>query len=212
MKQPRRALLLRTVLAFLIGWLTSLPAVKADSWAPPTARVFASERGNHGLKVVPPSRFSHATRHKAAATLFTLEPRSGAEKIEWQAALVNVPHRGFVSSADGPPFVVTVDTWGNLGHAHSLVVYGWGGRVVADFALEDLLTPGEMSKVKRTAPRAGGPNGPRSVSHRTVRGSLSVWTGARSSPSTCEAARSSRRAGKWTAAAAPTQPPNHRFV
>ena len=152
MKQPRRALLLRTTLAFLLGWLTCLLAVKADSWARPAARVFASARGNHGLKVVPPSRLSHATQHKAAATLFTLEPRSGAEKIEWQAALVNVPHRVFVSSADGSPVVVTVDTWANLGHAHSLVVYGWGGRVVADFALEDLLTPGEMSKVKRTAP------------------------------------------------------------
>jgi hypothetical protein len=83
--------------------------------------------------------------------LFTLDHR-GAENIEWRSPLVNVPHQVFVSDANGEPaYVVTVDTWGNLGYAHSLVVYGSEGHVTADFALENLLTPAEISKVKRSA-------------------------------------------------------------
>jgi hypothetical protein len=108
----------------------------ADTWEPPHPRVFAAEGGRYGLKVVEPRFLGSST-----GILFALDPDS-KEKVIWSAKLVNVPH-GVHVAPDGKR-VVTIDTYGKLGHDHSLVVYDEKGKVLADYKLEDLLTDLEI--------------------------------------------------------------------
>jgi hypothetical protein len=83
-------------------------------------------------------------------TLFRKDA-AGAEVVLWQAKLVNQPAGVLVSDAGSQ--VVTLDTYGYRGYEHALVVYGEGGRVLADYALEDLLTAEEIrDKVPTTSP------------------------------------------------------------
>ena len=62
-------------------------AALADSWAKPTPRVFGSEYGMHGFKVLKP-QFGG----KSVGVFFSLDEK-GQEKIIWEAPLVNTPHR-----------------------------------------------------------------------------------------------------------------------
>jgi hypothetical protein len=112
------------------------PSAHADKWAPPTPRVFASPSGSHGFKVLKPE-FGGASH----GTLFRLDT-AGKEEVLWQERLINTPHRVFVD--DNGQYVVTVDTYGRLGFAHSVVVYGDKGKLIRDFELEDLLTKEEI--------------------------------------------------------------------
>lgn len=123
--------------------LVSASVLWADSWAKPTPRVFASKYGLHGFKVLNP-KFGGPSQ----GVLFTLDAE-GKEKVIWQAKLVNTPHQAIVP--DGGKFVVTIDTYGTLGFAHSLVIYGDKGKVIRDFQLEDFLAKDEIDKnVMRT--------------------------------------------------------------
>jgi hypothetical protein len=110
---------------------STLPAF-ADSWATPRPRVFASQGGLYGFKVLKP-----VFGRTAVGLLFTLD-QDGQETKIWETELVNVPHRVLVP--DGGKRVVTIDTYGRLGYDHSLVVYDEHGKVLADYTLEDLLT------------------------------------------------------------------------
>lgn len=129
-------------LVALSAVLSALP-LRADSWAPPSPKVFGSEYGSHGFKVLKP-----VFGKPCEGVLFRLGP-DGKDRVVWEAKLVNTPSRVLVD--DGGKFVVTIDTYGNLGFAHSLVIYGDKGKVVRDFKLEDLLTKDEIAtKVTRT--------------------------------------------------------------
>jgi hypothetical protein len=108
----------------------------ADKWAAPTPRVFGSQWGSHGFKVLKPE-FGGVSE----GVLFRLDAE-GKEQIVWQARLVNTPHQVLVD--DDGRFVATIDTYGSLGFAHSLVVYGDKGTVIRDFKLEDLLSKEEI--------------------------------------------------------------------
>jgi hypothetical protein len=130
--------LTRTLIALVLIGLTA-PTVPADSWAPPRPQVFASSYGLYGLKTLPPEALSGQSQ----ARLFTLE-KDGKEKVIWETKLVNIPHRALVT--DDGKYVVTLDTWANVGFKHSLVIYGEKGKVIADFELEDLLTKDEIAK------------------------------------------------------------------
>jgi len=115
----------------------------ADKWAPPSPRIFASPGGSHGFKVLKPEFGS-----TSEGVLFRLDAE-GKEQIVWQGQLINTPHRALVD--DNGPSVVTIDTYGRLGFAHSVVIYGEKGKLVRDFELEDLLTKEEIeNKVART--------------------------------------------------------------
>ena len=115
----------------------------ADSWVTPTPRVFGSTWGNRGFKVLRPTLIGPSD-----GVLFCLDA-DGKEQIVWEAKLVNTPHRVLVD--DSGRFVASIDTYANLGFAHSLVIYGDKGKVIRDFKLEDLLTQDEISKnVART--------------------------------------------------------------
>ena len=117
--------------------------LRADSWPAPTPRVFGSELGSRAFKVLKPTLSG-----PSEGVLFRLDA-DGKEQIVWEAKLVNTPHRVLVD--DSGRFVASIDTYANLGFAHSLVIYGDKGKVIRDFKLEDLLTQDEISKnVART--------------------------------------------------------------
>lgn len=114
---------------------------RADKWAAPAPRVFAAATGEYGLKVIP-------SEGKAVGVLFTLDAK-GMEKVTRRFDLVNIPAAVFVSPSGD---VVTADTYGQMGYAHSLVVYSRQGKALADYRLEDLLSKEEIARnVKTTA-------------------------------------------------------------
>ena len=119
----------------LVALTVALPAF-ADTWAPPRPCVFASESGTYGFKVLEPKFLGTST-----GLLFELDA-DGKERTVWSGKLVNVPHR--VHVAEDGKRVVTIDTYGNLGHDHSRVVYDDKGIVLADYKLEEFLTPVEI--------------------------------------------------------------------
>ena len=126
---------------FLLALATAVLASSqlwADSWEEPTPRVFSSKWGGRAFKVLKPT-FTGPSE----GVLFRLDA-DGKEQIVWEAKLVNTPHRVLVD--DSGKFVVTIDTYGNAGFAHSVVLYGDKGKVIRDFKLEDLLTEDEIMK------------------------------------------------------------------
>lgn len=109
----------------------------SEQWPVPTPRVFGSPWGNHGFKLLKPEFGGNSE-----GVLFRLDAE-GVEQVIWQAKLVNTPHQVIVD--DEGKYVATIDTYGILGHAHSLVIYGNHGQVIRDFRLEDLLTTEEIA-------------------------------------------------------------------
>ncbi len=112
--------------------------IHADSWEAPSPKVFASKYGGYGFKMIPSKEST-----ESQGVLFSLEA-DGKEKKLWEAKLVNIPHWVLVS--DCGKYVVTIDTYANLGYKHVLVVYGEKGKIIADFALKDLLSEDEILK------------------------------------------------------------------
>jgi hypothetical protein len=124
------AVLVVMLIAMAAGWLSR---AEGDTWLPPRPKIYASQFGEYGLKVIP-------NEPNTSATLFTLNEK-GEDQTAWQGPLVNLPYRVFVSDA-GP--VVTLDTYARVGYEHALVVYDAKGKVLADYRLEDLLTAAEI--------------------------------------------------------------------
>jgi hypothetical protein len=115
----------------------------ADRWMPPQPRVYASERGERGLKVFPVAPDDRGFASQWQGRLFAVG-HDGEDETVWQAPLVCVPRQAFVSRTGA---VVTVDEYGAMGYAHSLVVYGAAdGKVIADHKLEDLFTAEEIQE------------------------------------------------------------------
>jgi len=125
------------VIVMSLATLVFASPALADSWAPPTPGIYASEWGRFGFKLLAP-KFGGSAR----GGLFRLNDK-GEETVVWDGKLVNTPHRVYIGRLG---HVVTVDTYGNLGFAHSLVVYDTKGKAVADYKLEDLLTADEIAK------------------------------------------------------------------
>jgi hypothetical protein len=96
--------------------------LRADSRVAPTPRVFGSQWGSHAFKVLKPQ-----IGGPSQGVLFRLDAQ-GKEQIVWRADLVNTPHRVLVD--DSGKFVATIDTYAQLGFAHSLVIYGEKGKVI----------------------------------------------------------------------------------
>jgi hypothetical protein len=114
--------------------------VSADSWPGSRPQVYASAHGTYRFKTQPPRL--NTWSGKSQGTLVTLA--DGMEATRWSRDLVNIPVSAFV--ADAGNAVVTFDTWAKLGYEHALVIYGEQGAVVADYALEALLSPDEIAK------------------------------------------------------------------
>jgi hypothetical protein len=117
------------------------PAARADEWDTPKPLKAVSSSGNHLFRVTFPE--GPRILGRAEGTL-SAPQKDGSEKVLWRVRLVNTPHQVFV--ADKSQHVVTVDTYANLGHQHTVVLYGDDGKVLADYQLEDLLDRKEIAK------------------------------------------------------------------
>jgi hypothetical protein len=103
---------------------------------PRNARVFASASGDHVFRV------GRKGADLPEGALVAIQDNFRERSI-WRARLVNVPARIFVP--DDGRTVVAVDNAGcRFGLEHSVVVYGMGGRVLADYRLEDILSEREI--------------------------------------------------------------------
>lgn len=80
------------------------------------------------------------------------------------------PEAPVVAFACDDGSVVTLNDWANVGFEHALVIYGPGGRVVADRHLEELLLPEELTT-------------------KTERSVSSRWWLADDEPARCDGAR-----------------------
>ena len=146
----RRTIVSHLLLAALLCiplCMTSPPAARADSWLPPSPKIFASKWGEYGCKLMPLPGKELQFNKPAMAELFRLDKGGKPQRVR-KLTLVNIPHRAMVS--DDGKFLVTIDTYGRLGYDHSLVIYGKDGLPVRDFDLEDLLTEEEIKKVPTT--------------------------------------------------------------
>jgi hypothetical protein len=123
------------LLAIIMLWLTAVSVNADECVSVRGARLFVSSFGMQGFKLT-------LDDVGASGRLFTYDSH-GAEKLVWESRLVNVPVDAYVAF-DGP-LVVTIDTTCRGGFEHSLVMYGAKGAVVADYRLEDLLTPDEIA-------------------------------------------------------------------
>jgi hypothetical protein len=115
--------------------------LSADSWPGARPQAFASANGTHIFRTRPP-QLANWSGHAQGAVV-TLGD-GGRETVMWSRELVNIPVRAFIT--DDGQHVVTFDTWAKLGYEHSLVIYGARGAVVADYALESLLSAGDIAR------------------------------------------------------------------
>jgi hypothetical protein len=126
--------------AALAGWAA------ADSWLAPYEQDYYSANKAYYLHVVPGDGAT-----PARGTLFEAASREGDDRRVWSRELLNpsAPHQVLV--ADSGEYVVTFDEWGRVGYGPNVVViYGPEGDVVKNFALEDLLTEEEITRVPHT--------------------------------------------------------------
>ena len=101
------------------------------------ARLFVSDSRTVGFRVLTGN--SEATR--AIGRLFAYNAKGEAQRI-WESRLVNVPTQSYV--VDDRRNVVTIDTLCRAGFEHAVAVYGPGGRVLADYRLDELLDSNEI--------------------------------------------------------------------
>jgi hypothetical protein len=132
-----------TAAAFVAFFVAGSAA--GDSWSPPTEQDYYSPNGEYYVHVVP----GDGTQH-ARGTLYRAGDPDHADEL-WSRELLNptAPHEVLV--ADSGEYVVTFDEWGRVGYGPNVVViYGPGGELVRNFALEDLLTEKEIAAVPQT--------------------------------------------------------------
>lgn len=139
---PRMKTFLAAAVVVLAG-----AAIAADDWVWPSPQLFSASFGLHALRTMPPpsGRTTPAPSPfgRSQAVLFKPGP-DGKDVVVWKRELVNVPHRALVT--DGGKYVVTLDTWGRVGYAHSVVIYGEQGKLIADHDLEALLSRDEITE------------------------------------------------------------------
>lgn len=136
---------MRTVFTAIAVLLLAVSAL-ADDWASPTPRIFASPGGSLALRVISPERWyeQHAT---STAVLFRPGRTAADDKVVWERNLVNVPMDVVIDEVGR---VATLDTYAQTGYKHAVVIYNRDGNVIADYALEDLLTAEQIGRVPRS--------------------------------------------------------------
>lgn len=104
--------------------------------------MFVSQNGVYGFKIFPPAKADERRpTNEWMGDLFSVQP-NGSLKSVWTKRIVNIPMEVRLSD-DG--HVVTLDTYANLGYAHSIVVYGKEGQVLGDYALEQILSRSDIA-------------------------------------------------------------------
>lgn len=143
-------------------FLVAAAICRADSWAPPTARVFASANGKFLLHIAPTARRSspelpevreeNEKQRKALglnqvchATLFRREERewngiSAGFRPVWQQKLVNEVAPMDARISDDGQFVVTTNDYGSLSYGENVVViYDREGKLIRRFKLTEFI-------------------------------------------------------------------------
>ena len=115
----------------------------ADSWAAPQEEDYYAANDAYYLHVIPGDSSS-----PGQGTLYKAARREGDDREVWSRWLLNPTAPYQVLVADSGEYVVTSDDWGQVGYgANVVVIYGPGGELVKQFALEDLLTEEEIALV-----------------------------------------------------------------
>lgn len=126
------------LVVFVVAALVWVPVHSDECIQPSSARLFASESGLHVFRV------GQKRGELPVGTLLAVGDDFRERRI-WRTRLVNVPHRVLVP--DDGRSAVTIDNAGcGVGLAHSVVIYGAGGRVIGDYHLDDLLTADEIER------------------------------------------------------------------
>jgi hypothetical protein len=118
----------------------------ADSWAAPQEKDYYAVNDAYYLHVVP----GDGTQHAHGTLVHVLV--GGEEEEAWSRELLNPTAPVEVLVATDGRYVVTLDDWGKVGYGPNVVViYGPGGELVRNLALEDLLTEEEIAVVPHSA-------------------------------------------------------------
>ena len=139
--------ILNSALAGVFVLFASITVVRADSWAEPTPAIFGTEGGGAAIKILPTGR-RLTMGHSSMAEIFKLD-NDGRQVVVRRFLFVNIPYKVLLIN-DGE-FIVTIDTYGNLGYEHSIVIYDKAGKLLADLALEDFLSVHDIRAVDHTA-------------------------------------------------------------
>jgi hypothetical protein len=133
----------RKLASLLVALVFAVPAL-ADSWdLPEKPYSVDSSAGNWKFRVAP----SLGTTDNATGTLYRVR-RWWPDKRIWSRPLLNSVAPVAVLIPDSGQFVVTLDEWHGVGTtSQAVVIYGAMGELVRSFALEDLATESEISKM-----------------------------------------------------------------
>jgi hypothetical protein len=126
------------LVVLIVAAVVWVPVHSDECIQPSSARLFASESGLHVFRV------GQKRGQLPVGTLFAVGDDFRERRI-WRTRLVNVPHRVLVP--DDGRSAITIDNAGcGVGRAHSVVIYGAGGRVIGDYHRDDLLTADEIQQ------------------------------------------------------------------
>lgn len=119
-------------------WLLAAPQLLADSWEWPTSPTTnRSSNGAYEFIITPPAGTEASIRFSQGST--AVFRRMGFEAWEtlWSGRLINRVTPVGVLVPDTGRYVVTLDEWHSVGK-NPVVIYGEGGRLIANLSLADL--------------------------------------------------------------------------
>jgi len=134
------------------AWLFPLTLVAAHAYpasGPPPAehaRLYASESGRTGFKVIPLGPKVGVREH--LGVLFAVEP-DGTDRLLWRSPLVAQPYAAYLHDLHDHRRVVALRYTlfpPTTPSEHVLVVYGDQGQPIADYRLDQLLPAEEIRK------------------------------------------------------------------
>jgi hypothetical protein len=118
------------VLGGMLLCMVPVPSVRADDWAPPSVAKIRSDNGAFEVVITPASE-------KGSASAILRKTQGNYSTRLWEAKLVNKIAPVSVKVADSGRYVATFDEWYSVG-TKPVVIYGEGGRLVAELSLADL--------------------------------------------------------------------------
>jgi hypothetical protein len=131
-------------LALVAAAFWGAASASADSWAAPQEEDYYAANDAYYLHVVP-----GGAAHARGTLVHVLV--GGDEEEAWSRELENPTAPVTALVARDGLHVVTFDDWGEVGYGPNVVViYGPGGELIKQFALEDLLTEAEVAAVPFT--------------------------------------------------------------
>lgn len=148
-------LLLRAiVVAAAMRWGIGMTPI-ANTYAEPSARLFASSDGQHGMKVIPEKRVPlnpDESLRQSRATVFGLMD-DGRERTMWRRVLPNIPVQVVIEDTlpEFGPLVATLgSSEGDQTDKHWLILYDRKGKVIRDLDIEGLsglMSPNDAAEI-----------------------------------------------------------------